>query len=79
MMKNWAKHLSCSPYLPPAMLSQLLRLNSNSKIDNKSIFIPGFANKNMYFGGQVFHGNVKTKSWDYIKSEYNLHSKLKYR
>ena len=26
-----------------------------------------------------FHGNGKTKSWDYIKSQYNLASKLKPR
>ena len=30
------------------------------------------------FVGQIFHENGTTKSWDYIKSEYNLESKLKY-
>ena len=31
----------------------------------------------MIFVRQIFHDNGKTKSWDYIKSEYNLESKLK--
>ena len=46
----------------------------NIKIENKSIFISGFASKNINFVGQ----NGKTKSWDYIKLEHNLESKLKY-
>ena len=36
------------------------------------IFISGFV-------GQIFQENGKTKSWDYIKSEYSLESKWKYR
>ena len=35
--------------------------------------------KNISFVGQIFHRNGKTKSWDYLKSEYNLENKLKYR
>ena len=38
-----------------------------------------FKSKNITFFGQIFHENGKTKSWDYIKLEYNLESKLKYR
>ena len=48
------------------------------KIDNKSIVISGFMSKNINFVSQIFLKNGKTKSWDYIKSEYNLESKLKY-
>ena len=58
---------------------QFLWFNSNIKIDNKSIFISSFASKIIHFVSQIFHENGKTKSWDYIKSEYNLESKLKYR
>ena len=79
MITNWAKYLSCFRYLPSAILSQFLWFNSNIKTDNTNIFISGFASKNIYFVGQIFHQNGKTKSWDYIKSEYNLESKLKYR
>ena len=50
----------------------------NIKIDNKSIFISGFASKNNNFASHFFQGNGKTKSWDYIKSEWNLESKLRY-
>ena len=42
------------------------------------IFIPGFASKNINFVAQNFHDNGKSKSWDYIKSEYNLESEMKY-
>ena len=80
MITIWAKCLSGSPSsLPSAILSQCLWFNSNIKIDNKSIFISDFASKNIDFVGQIFHKNGKTKPWDYIKSEYNLESKLKYR
>ena len=50
----------------------------NFKIENKSIFISGFASKNNNFASHFFQGNGKTKSWDYIKSEWNLESKLRY-
>ena len=74
MIKNWAKYFSCSPYLLSAILSHFLWFKLNIKIENKSIFISGFASKNMNFVGQ----NGKTKSWDYIKLEHNLESKLEY-
>ena len=77
-MTNLAKCLSCSPSLPSVILSRFLWFNSNIKIDNKSIFISDFVDKNINFVGQIFHKNGKTKSWDYIKSEYNLESKLKF-
>ena len=41
MIKNWEMYLSCFPNLPSATLSQLLWLNSITKIDNKSVFISG--------------------------------------
>ena len=69
MITNWAKCLSCSPSSPSAILSQFLWFNLNIKIDNKSIFVSGFASKNINFVGQTFHENGKAKSWDYIKSE----------
>ena len=72
MITNWAEYLSCFPDLPSAILSQFLWFNSNIKIGNKSIFISGFASKNINFVGQIFHENGKTKSWDYIKSKHNL-------
>ena len=78
MITNWAKYLSCSLCLQLAILFQFLWFNSNIEIDNKSIFISDFASKNINFVGQIFHGNDKIKSWDYIKSEYILESKLKY-
>ena len=70
---------ACSPSLPSAILSLFLWFNSNIKTDNKSIFISDFASKNISFVGQILHENGKAKSWYYIKLEYNLESKLKYR
>ena len=78
MITNSAKCLSCSPYLPPAFLSQFFWFNLNLKIDNKSIFISDFASKSINFVGYIFHENGQTKSRDYIKSNYNLESTLKY-
>ena len=79
MITNWTKCQSGSPCFSSAIPSQFLWFNSNIKNDNKSIFISGFAGKNISSVGQLFHKNDKTKSWDYIKSENNLESKLKYR
>ena len=79
MITNWAICLSYSPFLPSAILSRFLWFNSDIKIDNKNIFISGFASKNINFVGQIFHENGKTNSWDYNKSEFNLESKLKCR
>ena len=79
MITNWAICLSYSLFLPSAILSRFLWFNLDIKIDNKNIFISGFASKNINFVGQIFHENGKTNSWDYIKSEFNLESKLKYR
>ena len=79
LITNWTKCLSCSLSLPSQILSQFLWFNSNIKIYNKNIFISDFASKNIHFVGQIFHENGKTKSWDYIKSEYNLESILKFR
>ena len=76
MLTNWSRSLSCSPSLPSAILSQFLWFNSNIKTDNKSIFISDFACKN--FVDQTVKENSKTKSWDYVKSEYNFESKLKF-
>ena len=56
----------------------VLCFNLNIKIDNKSICISDFASKNINFVGEIFHENDKTKSLDYIKSEYNPESKLQY-
>ena len=74
MITNWVKCLSYSPSLPSAILSQFWWLNSNIKINNRSILISDFARKNINFVCQIFHENGKTKSWNYIKSEYNLES-----
>ena len=38
MIKNWAKCLSFSPYLPSEIPSQFLWFNSNIKIDKKEHF-----------------------------------------
>ena len=72
MITNWAKCLSGFPSLPSAILSQFLWFNSTIKIDSKSTFISEFASKNINFVGHIVHENGKTKSLDYMKSEYNL-------
>ena len=58
--KGITKYFSCSLYLRSAILSQNLWFNLNIKIDNKSIFISGFASKNINFVGKIIHKNDKT-------------------
>ena len=45
IIKNWAKHFSCSLYLPSAILCKFFWFNSNIRTDNKGIFISCFASK----------------------------------
>ena len=49
-----------------------LWLNSNIKNDNKSIFISGFASKNINFVGQFFHANGKTNNNGIILSQNTI-------
>ena len=70
MITNWAKCLYCFPYLTSAIFSQWL--NSNIKNDNKSIFISGFASKNINFVGQFFHENGKTNNNGIILSQNTI-------
>ena len=49
-----------------------LWLNSNIKNGNKSIFISGFASKNINFVGQFFHENGKTNNNGIILSQNTI-------
>ena len=78
MMTNWAKCFSCSPY-HQRFFSSFYGLTQTLKLTIRAFLSLTFASKNINFVGQIFHENGKTKSWNYIKSEYSLQSKFKYR
>ena len=48
----------------------VLKVHSDIEIDNKNIFISGFARKYIYidFVGKLFHDNGKNQSRDYMKT-----------
>ena len=50
------KKLKKKKKMGKVVFSQFLWFNTNIKIDNKSVFISGFASKNINFVGQIFHG-----------------------
>lgn len=54
IIKNWAKHFSCSLYLPSAILCKFFWFNSNIRTDNKGIFISCFASKGFYLLDRSF-------------------------
>ena len=62
MIKFSAKNLSCSSYLPLAILFQFLWFNSNVEIGKKSTFISSFASKNINFVSQIVELNHGIKS-----------------
>ena len=78
MITDWAKIFFLFPLLIINDSLSVLSFNPKIKIDNKGIFISGLVSKNINFISQIFHYNNKIKSWDHIKSDYNLESKLKY-
>ena len=77
MRTNWAKSLSCSTY-HQRFVPNFYGLTWTLKLTIKAFLSLGLRVKTSILPVIFFHGNGKTKLWDYIKSEWNLESKLRY-
>ena len=79
MITNWAKSLSCSLTYHQQFFPSFYGLTWTLKLTIRAFLSLTLRVKTSILSFRFFTKNGKTKSWDYIKSEYNLETKLKYR
>ena len=58
---RWGKHLSSSATLPSTVACQFIWFNKHIQIDNKSIYLYNFSNRNLNFVGKLFNTDGKLK------------------
>ena len=59
---RWGKHLSSPATLPSTVVCQFIWFNKHIQIDNKTIYLYNFSNRNLNFDGQIFDTDGKLKS-----------------
>ena len=59
-------------------MSQFIWFNKYIKIDNSSVYIKYFSNKNLNFVGELFETDGKIKPWEKIKTLYNLPNNMEF-
>ena len=60
---RWGKYLSSLATLPSTIACQFIWFNKYIQIDNKSIYLYNFSNRNLNFVRQLFDTDDKLKSW----------------
>ena len=75
LFRNWRKYLSSSVNIPSSILSQPIWYNKNIKINSKPIYVEEFAKQNIIFLYDLFNTKNELKTWDEIKSTYELSDK----
>ena len=72
----WSNYFSALSHVDSCILSQNLWYNSYIKINNTTTFIQEFSEKNINFVYQLFYNFGYLKSWDDLKTEFDLNQKL---
>ena len=73
------KHLSSPATLPSTVACQFIWFNKHIQIDNKSIYLYNFLNRNLNFVGQLFDTDGKFKSQDCVKHELLLKNNMQFQ
>ena len=76
---RWGKHLSSLATLPSTVACQFIWFNKHIQIDNKSIYLYNFSNRNLNFVGQLFDTDGKLKSWDCVKHQFLLKNNMQFQ
>ena len=76
---RWGKHLSSLATLPSTIACQFIWFNKHIQIDNKSIYLYNFSNRNLNFVGQLFDTDGKLKSWDCVKHQFLLKYNIQFQ
>ena len=67
---RWGKHLASPATLPSTVACQFIWYNKHIQIDNKSIYLHNFSNRNLNFVGQLFDTDGKLKPWESVKQQF---------
>ena len=73
---NWKKYFSTNPETPPCILSQYLWFDKFINVDNSYVNFTNFLNENIKFVSDLVNENCNFKSWETLKDEYHVDSKL---
>ena len=76
---RWGKHLSSLASLPSTVACQFIWYNKHTQIDNKSIYLYNFSNRNLNFVGQHFDTNSKLKPWECVTQQFLLKSNMQFQ
>ena len=75
---RWSKHLSSPATLPSTVAWQFIWYNKHIQIDNKSIYLYKFSNRNLNFVGQLFDTDGKFKLWECVKHQFFLKNNMQF-
>ena len=73
------KHLSSPVTLPSTVACQFIWYNKHVQIDNKSIYLYNFSNRNLNFVGQLFDTHGKLKPWECVKHQFLLKCNMQFQ
>ena len=73
------KHLASPATLPSTVACQFIWYNKYIQIDNKSIYLHNFSNRNLNFVGQLFDTDGKLKPWESVKQQFFLKSNMQFQ
>ena len=76
---RWGKHLSSPATLPSTVACQFIWFNKHIQIDNKSIYLYNFSNRNLNFVGQLFDTDGKLKPWECVKHQFLLKNNMQFQ
>ena len=76
---RWCKHLASPATLPSTVACQFIWYNKHTQIDNKSIYLHNFSNRNLNFVGQLFDTDGKLKPWESVKQQFFLKSNMQFQ
>ena len=79
MFIRWDKYLSSPATLPPTVACQFIWYNKDIQIDDKSIYVYNFSNRNLNFVSQPFDTDGKLKPWECVKHQFLLKNNMQFQ
>ena len=76
---SWKNTFAFLSLTPSCLRSQLLWFNKDIKINNKPFHFQDFSKENINFVEHLYKPSGVFKSWNQIKTEYNLEEKMFYK
>ena len=73
---NWRTYFVSYSEVPSCIQSNYLWYNRHLLIDNRPVYLQSFADKNVNFLDNLLDGSGNSKSWNELKTEFNLADSL---